>query len=85
MKRNLSILALASLLLLALALAAPPELSFYAVTSGGGRNSAGIYTQDSAIGQHAVGVIVNGVTEVCAGFLCGDSPDLRVYMPLLRR
>ena len=91
MKRNLLLIALISLALLAADVSAGPEMTRHAFTGGGGRSTAGIYTLDGALGQPFADWDTAAPRDQCAGFLCapqaGSAPPAgsRIYLPLIKK
>jgi hypothetical protein len=85
MTRNLLIITLACLLLLAGSLGSGHEINWYAITGGGGRATQGSYTLDYAIGQTVTGTSISGTTQICSGFLCGASSGGNLFLPVVRR
>ena len=82
---TLGALAIASLLLVGVALAAPnsPSIDWRVIGGGGGSASAGSTSVNGTIGQAVVGAHTSAPYELCAGFWCGAGTKHRAYLPLV--
>ena len=89
MKRRALLLAVASCLVLALVASAGGgiDLSWNVMASGGGHGESRTQMLDATIGQAVSGVAAFGVTSLCTGFWCPDTPFKlsRDYLPLVLR
>ncbi len=85
MKRILFFVCLACLLLLAASVSTTYDLSWFAITGGGGSVVNGIYSLDSAIGQPTAGLNTAGRTQLCIGFLCKRLAGSTGYLPFVKK
>jgi hypothetical protein len=90
MKRNIFLLSLLTLLLIAGAAVADAtgyDLPWWTVDSGGGTSGSanGSYTLRGTIGQPDAGVLSGDDYTLTGGFWGGAAPAYRIYMPVVLR
>ncbi len=83
MKNILILLSLVSLLLLAAVLDSEAEITWHAISSGGGRSTSGIYTLESSIGQPVLGNPSSD--DLCSGYQCIADDVTKLFLPLVVR
>ncbi len=57
----------------------------HVIGGGGGMSSGGDYAVYTTIGQPVVGTSSRGDYELCAGYWCGASPGIRLYLPTMKK
>ncbi len=92
MKRSLSFLALAALLLLLAAAISAMESTNYQLDwftpltgGGGGAASSANYAINLTVGQSVAGTASGTNNAVCLGYWCDGATQYRVYLPLVLR